>query len=439
MNTHRLVAYMLLALLSPLTAQAASPQGPAPIPIELRDLQLTGDGTHLSGVEDLQELLPFQSRVYPDLNPESLVFYYVPYRYRLDHDASGYALDIRYRQRHESGNNATFTAMLASGIDARSRDLIKRLIAVHLQERLVAVSHQEIELLPFPGDLVVDINWGPIARGDIQLAPVATLDDRIALTFTTDTETARVFADLIRETGVFGKVRVMTDGAPAADLQLALDRAGNRAVPFMPHTELEFRNEMPLAVRLHHVLYLYDTGRQLHFGAYELAGPGAGRLSPGDIAEVSGLFGSEFPSVDSLVGAWWLYDVEDDAAARDGAIEALFSGASGADVTQDTINIIGGQTALESLGINRVYVEVQSQLFDPHNRTARTNAYELDGSNEITMDPIYLRSSPQHRYLYRLSVVRANGVTHQDRGWRVPPTPEDILVGRLVLEEVLAQ
>jgi hypothetical protein len=429
-----------------LEPQGRNAAGPEALAIVLDDVEWKGLSKQDVGVSGLQELLPIQTRIYPDRNRDSGIFYYVPYRYTLARGPDGYDMSLRYRAKDASGANATVIARLDSQIDGRSRDLAKRLIRLYYLEQLVDFELGEISLQPYPGDATVEVEWAPIARGDMKLATVARLDDQIDLVFTTDPDTARLFIDVIGESGLAGKVGVGPKEGPRpkpADLVLQLERPGTRSSPWLPAAPSDgharFDNPLPAPVALHNLVCLYDEGEALRLDGFRLSGPDGGELGvrgSGRVA-VAELAAQALDPARAVAG-WWIYDVRDSDELRDAAVERIVRAGAADEVVQHNLSLFRSEAVFEKYKLKQIQVEVRSRYFDAANQRVEKHTYTFRaGDEDKKLDPVYPRGAPESLYEFRITAVDENGGVHSDGKWRTPSTPEDIVIGEIQISEVM--
>lgn len=429
-------------------------QGPAAVALPLGDLVTIAQLSRFEGI-GYGDLCRLSTNVYPDVNPDSGIYYYYPARWYLhfEPEEGGYHLRIEYKASSSGSNSVLLTAQLTPGYDRHDLAVLQAL----LDEYLRSQGNQRVrpKLLPLPATPEAQFQ---LASWDIDEVTVNAIEpdtNTIHLSISADVPTKELVTSTLLHEGLPGSVTLMPDvwsdlqtlTSPVegyAEIRLA-DITGGPTLRWPTTTSggyAEIVNEWPFDMRLSYLVYLLRD----RDGGLRLRGWGLGDrvLAPGDTAKIpASALNMEFRS-DSAVDARFVASLVRDEELGRSVIDACTGGVGALPVENLIIDIMQPEALFAQYAIYRVAVEVRSAHFDPEGREIVTRTYVLDGAeNPLTTDPLYLweDSSGGDLYQYRVGVVTNDGVTHADQDWRRPGSflPFTINIGSDAVEAVLAE
>lgn len=429
-------------------------QGPAAVALPLADLVTIAQLNRFEGVE-LGDLCRLSTNVYPDVNPDSGIYYYFPTRWYLhfEPEEGGYHLRIEYKASATGSNSVLLTAQLTPGYDKQDLLVLQALLEEYL--RTQGDRRARPMLLPLPATPEAQFQ---LASWDIEEVTVNAIEpdtNTIHLSISADVPTKELVTSTLLHEGLPGSVTLVPDvwsdlqtlTSPVegyAEIRLG-DITGGPTVRWPTTTsggQAELVNEWPFDMRLSYLVYLLRD----RDGGLRMRGWGLGDrvLAPGDTAKIpASALNMEFRS-DSAVDARFVASLVRDEELGRSVIDSCTGGVGALPVENLIIDIMQPEALFAQYAIYRVAVEVRSAHFDPEGREIVTRTYVLDGAeNPLTTDPLYLweNSAGGDLYQYRVGVVTNDGVTHADQDWRRPGSflPFTINIGSDAVEAVLAE
>lgn len=406
------------------------------------------------GVEfDASDLLGVARYVYPDANPNSGVFYYVPRAYRLSYDPNvgggkGLGFRITYDRRRE-GEEAPSVRMAASfdsAVDLKEIQLAERILAAI--DRADASFKFRPPLKPFPLAAPPAFDFSGALAGHVdpeRIAVVALSDtlEGIDVSWATDAIAAQnIRRDLRDGTPITGIAGFDPPGENAPRLAMPVrvditDPDVYHAVGW--HRDAPIRNVSPLPIVLEYVHALVIEGNRPRMYSWALDDT---PLPSSSTLELD--LGTIPEAVDEKAERIWLqYRLDRSCdACIDGVVDTLLSG----DVWPDTGAItFRSLTPLESTGAVEIWVDVRSRFFDPGERdvTEGPQTTIVADRASYTVEPIFLtnRLAPDTGeawplFEYRLTVVMPDGTVHEGTDW-LPSERDTVVIGPVQIEQSL--
>lgn len=431
-------------------------RGPARLPIDLSSLEIDGldQFPELGGLARLTHL---SLEVYPDENPESGIFYYLPAGYFLTWDAaSGYHLEVYYKYDEGSGdgNQVVFDARLSPGPLDRDRQFLRALLEVYLRERGTAEELiGKTRLLEVPATYDVSFDWSQlgIPEAELNVSGIDRASREIALTLTADVGTRQLLVDKLGSSlGLVGEVRLTPQPVTAEGealppqtirARLLLTDPAYADAPWQRSAVRYsfFRNRHPFPVRLKYLCYLYRDRDRLHLRGFGL---GRRRLEPGQIARLpNAKITNQIDDQKRVLRAWYVYDLENLESSRESVIAELTGGTGSLPVRRLKIDLLSPAELFGQFQIAKLLVAVKSRFFDPQSREEITKVYELvDGDSGVEIAPLYAPEDlGEPLYHYRIGLLTSAGVESLDEEWRSPGEFGDINIGSVQVEEVLGR
>jgi hypothetical protein len=414
-------------------------QGPAAAPIELFE-GLRAEDIGLNPAL----LVNVSSRVYPDKNPKSGIFYYHPRAYHLEWTPEGgHGMRILYGAATADGarGDVLMAARLQSGLDLSEVQLATDLLNAY-KLRNPSVIFTALRPLPLEKD-GLDVSLGAvlgqysIPADKIAITGLSDVLGAIEVSWVTDPVTKEnLQLALTQNVGVSGNVSfAVTGGALAPQIPLAIQIADRDSFGRATWSRAGYRNITPYPIRLrylhalvidprNHVPYLYSWALD------NVQVPPNARIE-WDAARVPAWIDTEARRL------WIDYGIVDTCEPCDKqVIEGITGGVTSVTASQITFHTI---TPLADTGGYEITAQVRSKYFDPQDRTSTQKTAVLKADNQdFTVGPIYSGKRPPDEPLfeYLLELTMPDGRSYKGTRW-IPSDTLRVLVGRVQLEQSL--
>ncbi len=406
------------------------------------------------GVEfDASDLLGIARYVYPDANPNSGVFYYVPRAYRLSYDPNagggkglGFRITYDRRRAGEESPTVRMAASFDSAVDLKEIQLAERILAA--VDRADSSFKFTPPLKPFPLAAPPAFDFSGALAGHVdpeRIAVVALSDtlEGIDVSWATDAIAAQnIRRDLRDGTPITGIAGFDPPGENAPRLAMPVrvditDPDVYRAVSWRRDAPIRNVSPLPIVLEYVHALVIESNRPRMYSWALDdtpLPSSSTLELDLGAIPE----------AVDRKAERIWLQYRLDRSCGSciDNVVDTLLSG----DVWPDTGAItFRSLTPLASTGAAEIWIDVRSRFFDPGERdvTAGPQTTVVADRASYTVEPIFLtnRLDPETGeawplFEYRLTVVMPDGTVHEGSGW-LPSERETVVIGPVQIEQSL--
>lgn len=418
-----------------------APKGPEATPVEplaeLRCEDIELDPSHVLGV--------FPA-FYPDQNPASGIFYFLPYSYSLRwSEDAGYDLRMIYSATAGGGNGeVAMAARLDAGLGIKERQIATDLIRAYASTH--GMKFEALRALPIDSisvSIADDLRRYNIPSDKIAVTGLADFLGQVDVSWTTDPVTKENLQQaLVEDVGISGRVTLYPSGGKLApvDVPIQIRLADyvtfggfrwNRAEAWKNQTaypiKLRYLNALVLDASSKPIVYSWDLS--------SARVPPAGRAQWA-AASVPGWIDAQAKRI------WLDYAVESSCQSCDDAvIRSITGGVSSAGPSNITFHTI---TPIADAHATDIQVLVRSKYFDPQSRELQTKSvvFDADGK-DFTMGPIYLGTrqlgesvpgDPLFEYL--LTVNTGTGDQLKATKWL---SSDDVrqVIGRHQLEEAL--
>ena len=418
-----------------------SPKGPGDTPVEpmgdLRAEDIDLDASHVLGV--------FPA-FYPDQNPASGVFYFLPYSYSLRwSEDSGYDLKMIYSSANGGGSgDVAMAARLDAGLGIRDRQIASDLMQAYAQTHGLAFT--ALRALPIDSigvSIADDLHRYNIPRDKIAVTGLSDFLGQIDISWLTDPVTKENLQQaLVEGVGISGKVTLYPSGGKLApvDVPVQIRLADfvtfggfkwNRAEPWKNRTlypiRLKYLNALVLDASSHPIVYSWDLSSTMV--------PPSGRAQ--------WVAGSVPTWIDAQAKRIWLeYAVDGSCeSCADAVIQSITGGTTSAGPSTVTLHTI---TPLADAGAFEIDAQVRSRYFDPQGNQLQTRTVVLNADGkDFTIGPLYLGNRQPGEsvpgdplFEYSLSVVKQDG-THSDGSTWLSCNDLRLVIGRRQLEDAL--
>lgn len=422
--------------------QQKGAKGPAANPVEplaqLRSEDIDLDPSHVLAV--------FPG-FYPDQNPASGIFYFLPYSYSLRWDEdSGYELHMIYSASGAAGQpgDVAMAARLDAGIGLKERQIASDLIAAYAKSS--GAPFTALRALPIDSISISfsdDLRRYNIPSDKIAITGLSDFLGQIDVSWLTDPVTKENLQQaLIEDVGISGRVRLYPSGGALAPIEVPIQiRLADFTTfgPFRWTRTAPWKNDTPYPIRLKYLnaLVLDPSSRPVVY-SWDLSGT---RVPPE--ARVNWQAGTVPGWIDSQAKRVWLeYAVESNCQpCDDQVIRAITGGVSSTGPSYITFHTI---TPLADASAHEIDAQVRSRYFDPqsHDEVTKVVVMSADGK-DFTVGPIFLGTrrpgdavAGDPLFEYFLEVTMADGTTYKATRW-IPGDDLRLSIGRHQLEEAL--
>lgn len=218
--------------------------------------------------ESQMKITSVNLNIYPDKNPNSGVFYYLPVAYDIKYDKEkGFAFNVDYgTSRGEAGESKVrMSGILASGISLYEIQFIKNLMEAYKKQnpglkldRPLPLPIAETPIITLGDELK---NFGITS---VNINNVSSITDPIEFSWQTDGTTAAELENLLRvNSGITGKMKIKTtsDNLPVQEIPVRIRLIDESTFGRFNMTPSDFRNktwrnETPFPVKLKYVHYM---------------------------------------------------------------------------------------------------------------------------------------------------------------------------------------
>lgn len=418
-----------------------APKGPGETPVEplaeLRSEDIDLDPSHVLGV--------FPA-FYPDQNPQSGIFYFLPYSYSLRwSEDAGY--DLRMIYSAASGQNTGEVAMAArldAGLGIRERQIATDLIRAYAGTH--GLIFKELRALPIDSisvSIADDLRRYSIPSDKIAVTGLADFLGQVDISWLTDPVTKENLQQaLVEDVGISGRVTLHPSGGKLAPVDVPIQI---RLADFVTFGGFHWNraeawtNQTPYPIKLKYLnaLVLDSSSRPIVY-SWDLS---SARVPPAGRAQWAA--GAVPGWIDAQAKRIWLeYAVESSCQSCDETvIRSITGGASSAGPSTITFHTI---TPIADAHASEISVLVRSKYFDPqsHDLATKSIVFDADGK-DFTVGPLYLGTRQPGEsvpgdplFEYMLTVVLSSGDSYKATKW-LPSDDLRQVIGRRQLEDAL--
>ncbi len=394
---------------------------------------------------DLPRVFDFSPEVYPDLNPASGIFYFVPSGFGLDWSSTeGYQLRTVYASADAAGaaGQVLMAARLDAGIDAAEVQLASELVRAYAQ------SHQ----LPFSELRAIPIDSVQVSLAEA-LGPFSVRGDRVAVhglsdvmgqmdvSWTTDERTMLFIQEaLVENVGLSGDAtfHAVGGGLRARSVPVRIRLADEAAFGTLTWDRTGWKNPTPYPITLRYLHALRVAPGQppvVHTWAL-----GDVRVPPGGQVRWNA---TSVPFwLDRDARKMWLDYTVDGSCTECGsqAIAGLTGGVSTTGASEITFHTL---TPLADAGAVEALVEVRSRWWDPRGAATQVKTVVLDADGkDFRLGPLFAGAragdgSGEPLCEYRLALTLTDGRPERGEGRWIPSRDLRVLVGPFQVQSSL--
>lgn len=401
------------------TAGSRAPRGPAALPlptfadVRTEDIRL-----------DLTSVLNVHPEVYPDLEPASGIFYFLPHEYALRWDAvTGYEFRSVYSAATAgAAGEVLMSATLDGGIGPRDLALASQLVQSYVQARGMVFR----ELRPLPVDSLAisiadDLGRYAIRQDRIAVSGLTDVAGRFDISWVTDERTKDFIQQaLVENVGIHGSVTYAPTGRALGPRTVPIRILLGSSSTFGPFgwDRTGWKNPTPYPITLRHLHALRTApGAPPTVHSWSLRET---RVPPGGQVRWSA---AAVPFwIDAQAKKLWIDYTVDASCGECGtsALAALTGGVSTAGSSHITFHVM---TPLAETGAHRLVIDVRSRYFDAQAGPPRMQSLIVDADGkDYTVGPLLGFARWNERagplFEFRVSLARASGeVVAGDAAW----------------------
>lgn len=402
-------------------------RGPDNNPIPLfEDLTVTKD------FEFPFEITNISMDVFPDKNPASGMFYYLPAAYHLRWTIDeGYAFRVLYgTASSESAGEVRMSATLSPDISKKEIDLISKLLTSYVSrnpgmkfDKLRLIPVQENPVVSFPADLNSQYE---ITADKVSVNITSSLRDPFQVSWVTDNNTKdEMQVSLLEKTGIQGimSLKPQSENIPEIKIPVVITLADNRTIGRIDLESKKWRttpwkNQTPYPLKLKylHMLLVKDQGGKstpfiYSWNINDLFVPASASVQF-DASNVP----SWLDDADMAQRIWLEYSVVDCDECDRAIINTITGGTYGTNTKKVTFETF---QLFDSLDAQFIQIKVRSMQGDPKGeKTIEFDPLRIYHDNEVAeSSQLYVPLEAELSFEYYVTVVMKNGNSYKTTDW----------------------
>jgi len=406
---------------------------------------------------DWNQIFSLSSTVYPDINGESQIYYYLPGKHFLAWDKEdGYLLRFYYKGEVTAGeqNKIHIDLWLTPGHQPKDYQLLKKLIQIQKGSEVK-------ELLRLPADYRLSLQLGEhqIPEDQITISGIDTDTGELHISVETDVVTKQMLEDQLKDLGWGGNMNITPVSYSEEEPSVpAVSKAINiRLCDGEAFTQKEwvrrsgefttFTNEYDFPLRLKHLYFLRkieNKSTPLKVYGFEL---GDVVLAPEQSVKIRN---SNIPEVLedlNTLKAWYDFRLVPDDEYLNQMMAVITGGVGEVPIKTLSVVAVNAGEIFDRYNIFEVSVQVSSINFDPKGEKRIIKKYKLTRDNpEATGDPLYLLGETRDEeagglgslFKYKISVIDYDANRYTDEIWREGEEEEEtIYIGGSHIKELM--
>lgn len=428
------------------TTVNTEPQGPDNKPVSFWGDFIFSD----VDFESQMDISNVNLNIYPDKNPNSGVFYYLPIAYDIKYDPErGFAFNVDYgsARGEESQEKVRMSGILSSGISLYEIQFIKNLMETYKKQNPGLKLERP---MPLPVSETPQITLGDELKNfgiaSVNINNVNSITDPIEFSWQTDGTTAAELENLLRvNSGIIGKMKVKStsEDLPMQEIPVRIrlideNTFGRFGMLPSDMRNKTWRNETPFPVRLKYVHYMIidKTGNGKESPIIYSWDLGNQEVQPSNQVKFDM---TTVPSwLDTYKGkqarVWIDYSVVESCTPCN---EKVFSGIISSTSRPQLSNVVFRVIEFfETYNVAYLDVEVKSIQGDPNGRTETTFPvlHITADKADYTAGKIYVPNGGSPSFDYRVTVVTQDGAELKS-DW-INRTSTSVPFGSFQLEEL---
>ena len=433
-----------LALDKSETASGAKGPDNNPLPL-FEDLRVTKD------FEFPYEITNISMDIFPDKNPASGIFYYMPAAYHLRWTTDeGYAFRILYgTASSESAGQVRMTATLSPDISKKEIDLITKLLTSYVS-RNPGMKFTKLRMIPISEDPGVSFpselnSQYEVTADKVSVNITSSLREPFQVSWVTDNTTKdEMQVSLVERTGIQGvmSIKPQSEYLPDIKIPVVITLADNRTIGRIDLENKKWRttpwkNQTPYPLKLkyvHMLLVKDEAGKSTPFiyswGLNDLIVPVSSSVKF-DTSVVP----SWVDDPDMAQRIWIEYSVVDCDACDKAVISKITGGTYGTTTKRVTFETF---QLFENLDAQFIQIKVRSNQADPRGeKMVELDPVRIYRDNEIVESgQLYVPLDTELAFEYYITVVMKNGNSYKTDDW-LRAAEQEIYLGLEALKNAI--
>jgi hypothetical protein len=396
-----------------------------PIPL-FEDLTVTKD------FEFPFEITNISMDVFPDKNPASGMFYYLPAAYHLRWTVDeGYAFRVLYgTAASDNSGEVRMSATLSPDISKKEIDLITSLLTSYVR-RNPGMTFDKLRLIPikenptvsFPADLNSQYEITP---DKVSVNIASSLREPFQVSWVTDNNTKdEMQVSLLEKTGIQGimSLQPQSENIPEIKIPVVITLADSRTLGRIDLESKKWRNTpwknqtpYPLKLKYLHMLLVKDeAGKSTPFiyswNLNDLIVPASANVQF-DASNVP----SWLDDADMAQRIWLEYSVVDCDGCDRSIINTITGGTYGSNTKKVTFETF---QLFDSLDVQFIQIKVRSKQGDPKGeKIVEFDPLRIYRDNEVTESgQLYVPLEAELSFEYFITIVMKNGNSFKAEDW----------------------
>ena len=417
---------------SPSTSQPepedTTPQGPDNTPISLWD-DLVAD----HDFEFPYEITNVRMDIYPDKNPASGTFYYLPSAYHLRwNEDEGYDFSMLYgtADPSSSSGNVRMTGTLTPGISSKEIALIKSLLESYIEGN-PNYSFTELKIMPINTTPAISLSSGleghyNISSDQINVTVSSSIREPIDISWmTSNTDKDDMQTVLSAGDGIKGSMTLTpaSETVPEQLIPVRITLADSRTLGKFILESNKWRNEnwvnntpFPLRLKKVHALIIEKQDGNTIPIIYSWDLNNVEIPSKAKVQFDASKMPKWLETQSKTKQIWLDYTIVDCTECVNKTIDALTDGTSGSKVKQ--VSFESFQLFSET-DIAFLQVKARSKYIDPKGtKVLESDPIRITEDNKsFTLGPFYIPEGETPQFEYFFTLVMNDGTTHQSDKW----------------------
>ncbi len=427
--------------------QPPQPQGPDNKPISL-----WGSIKADANFEFPHEISNIRTDIYPDRNPQSGIFYYLPGAYHLRwNPKDGYQFKMLYGTADDDAlsGNIRMTGVITPGIGNIETDLIKTLLQAYIQNNS-GYTYKELKIMPLKASPDISLSGlngqYNIPPEKISIGVHSTINAPIDVSWVTDNRTRDEMQVALSEgVGVHGTMTLTpsSENVPTQEIPVRITLADVRTLGrFTLRSETwrtkKWKNPTPYPLKLKfiHALVIkkeVDKHKPL-VNSWSLDDK---EIPPKAGVKFNTAAMPEWLDKENKAERIWIdYTIADCPPCVNKVMDKLTGGTSGSKAKKIALESFN---VLETLNANKLSIRIRSKQVDPkgYNRVELPTVHIEEDSTPYSAGPLYLPEGEDIKYEYFFTLVMGDGKTYRSDEWISSRQPE-MYIGIQTLKDAMS-
>jgi hypothetical protein len=413
------------------TAQPAVPASPDKTPAGPVNEPLSFWGDFIYSDVDFESQMKISNvslNIYPDKNPYSGIYYYLPIAYDIKYDKEkGYAFNMDYGTSRSDGaeNKVRMSGTLVSGISLNEVKFIDKMMEAYRKQN-PGVKLEKALPLPVAEAPVITIgdelkNFG---ISNVNINNANSVSEPIEFSWMTDGTTAAELENLLKvNSGIIGKVKFKPQGTelPTQEIPVRIrlideNTFGRFAMLPQDFRTKNWRNETPFPVKLKYVHLMTIVKDSKGKEGPVIYSWDAGNQEVPPKAQVQFDASTVPPWLDNYKGVaariWLDYSVVDTCnPCIDGVFSKIVSSTTKPQLSDVAFRVI---PFFDEYKISYLDIQMRSQQGEPSGKTEITfpPVHITQDGKDYTLGRIYVPSGAEPALQYRVTAVTKDGAEY---------------------------